>query len=63
MIKQNILKWTDILLRKKLEAKIVQFPFVKSTAQLTIFLTKVVSSKMFYNSLDKLTIGDIHAPT
>lgn len=52
-------------IKKKLEAKIVQFFFlyIKTTIQLAIFLTKVVSSKMFYNSLDKLAIKDIYAST
>jgi hypothetical protein len=51
-------------IKKKLEAKIVQFfLYIKTTIQLAIFLTKVVSSKMFYNSLDKLAIKDIYAST
>ncbi|KAK2989502.1 hypothetical protein RJ640_019601 [Escallonia rubra] len=50
-------------IKEKLEDQIVQFPFVKSEDQLADILTKAVSSKVFYNSLDKLGIGDIHAPT
>ena len=47
-------------IKEKLEAKIVQFLFVKSEEQLADILTKVVSSKAVHNSLDKLSIGDIH---
>ena len=47
-------------IKEKLEAKIVQFPFVKSKEKLANILTKVVSSKAFHNSQDKLSIGDIH---
>ncbi|KAK2991229.1 hypothetical protein RJ640_018312 [Escallonia rubra] len=50
-------------IKEKLEDQKVQFPFVKSEDQLADILTKAVSSKVFYNSLDKLGIGDIHAPT
>ena len=50
-------------IKEKLEANIVQFPFVKSEDQLADILTKAVSSKVFYNSLNKLGIGDIYAPT
>ena len=50
-------------IKETLEAKIVQFPFVKSKDQLVDILTKVVSSKVFHNSLDKLGIEDIYAPT
>ena len=49
-------------IKQKLEDKIVQFPFVKSEDQLTDILTKVVSSKVFYNSLDKLSIANIYVP-
>lgn len=50
-------------IRQNLESKIVQFPFVKSKDQLADILTKAVSNKIFYNSLDKLDICDIYAPT
>ena len=50
-------------IQQNLEAKIIQFSFVKSKDQLAIILTKVVSNKIFYNSLDKLGISDIYAPT
>ena len=50
-------------IKEKLEAKIVQFPFVKSEDQLVNILTKAVSSKVFHNLLDKLGIEDIYAPS
>lgn len=50
-------------IKEKLEAKIVQFSFVKSEEQLADILTKGISSKVFHNSLDMLSIEDIHAPT
>ena len=50
-------------IKEKLEAKIVQFPFVKSEDQLADILTKAVSSRVFCDSLVKLGIGDIYAPT
>lgn len=36
-------------------------PFVNLKNQLADILTKAVSSKVFYDSLDKLGIGDIYA--
>ncbi|KAI5356471.1 hypothetical protein L3X38_009367 [Prunus dulcis] len=50
-------------IKQKLEAKVIQFPFVKSEDQLADILTKAISSKAFHNSLDQLGIGDIYAPT
>ena len=50
-------------IKDELEAKEVQFPFIKPEEKLADILTKVVSSKVFYSSLDKLGIEDIHAPT
>ena len=50
-------------IKQKLEAKVFQFPFVKSEDQLANMLTKAISSKAFHNSLDQLGIGDIYAPT
>ena len=50
-------------IKEKLEDKIIQFPFVKSEDQLADILTKTISSKIFHNSLDKLGIEDIYAPT
>jgi hypothetical protein len=50
-------------IKENLEAKIIRFPFVKSKDQLADILTKAVSSKDFYNSLGKLCMRDIYAPT
>ena len=50
-------------IKQNLEAKIIWFPFVKSKDQLADILTKEVCRKIFYNSLDKLGINDIYAPT
>ncbi|BBH05820.1 hypothetical protein Prudu_017318 [Prunus dulcis] len=50
-------------IKQKLEAKVIQFPLVKSEDQLADILTKAISSKAFHNSLDQLGIGDLYAPT
>ena len=50
-------------IKQNLEEKIIQFPFVKSKDQLADVLTKALSSRNFYISLDKLAIRDIYAPT
>ncbi|CAL2239263.1 unnamed protein product [Prunus armeniaca] len=50
-------------IKQKLQAKVCQFPLVKSEDQLADILTKTISSKAFHNSLDQLGIGDIYAPT
>jgi hypothetical protein len=50
-------------IKENLEAKIIRFPFMKSEDQLVDILTKAVSSKEFYNSLDKLRIEDLDAST
>ena len=50
-------------IKEKLEAKIIKLPFVKSEDQLADVLTKAVSSRVFYNSLGKLGIENIYAPT
>ena len=50
-------------IKQNLEERIIQLPFVKSKDQLTDILTKVVSARNFYNSLDKLGIRDIYSPT
>ncbi|RDX72661.1 hypothetical protein CR513_47812, partial [Mucuna pruriens] len=49
--------------RTKHEEKMIIFAFVQSEDQLVDMLTNDVSSKMFLNSLDKLGIKDIYAPT
>lgn len=50
-------------IKKKLEAQMIQFSLVKSEDQLTNILTKVVASKAFHDSLGKLGISEIYAPT
>lgn len=50
-------------IKQNLEEKIIQFPFVKSEDQLADILTKAVSSRNFNDSLDKLGVRDIYAPT
>ena len=50
-------------IKEKLEAKIVKLPFMKSEDQLADVLIKAVFSRVFYNSLDKLGIENIYAPT
>jgi hypothetical protein len=50
-------------IKENLEEKIIRFPFVKSEDQLADILTKVVSSKKFYNSLNKLCMRDLYAST
>ena len=50
-------------IKQNLETKIIRFPFVKSEDQLADILTKAVYNKNFYNSLDKLGIRDLYAPT
>ena len=50
-------------IKQNLGAMIIRFSFVKFEDQLADILTKVVCSKSFYNSLGKLGIRDIYAPT
>ena len=50
-------------IKEKLDAEIITFPFVRSEDQLADVLTKAVASNTFGNSLDKLGMSDIHAPT
>ncbi|RVW17554.1 Retrovirus-related Pol polyprotein from transposon RE1 [Vitis vinifera] len=50
-------------IKQNLEEKIIQLPFVKSENQLADVLTKAMSARNFYISLDKLGIKDIYAPT
>ena len=50
-------------IKENLEARIIRFPFVKSEDQLADVLTKAVSSKVFHNSLCKLGIKELDAPT
>ncbi|CAL9004267.1 unnamed protein product, partial [Prunus brigantina] len=50
-------------IKEKIEKKIIRLPFVESEDQLADILTKAVCSRVFYDSLTKLGIGDIYAPT
>ena len=50
-------------IQEKLEAGIISFPFIRSELQLVDVLTKGVSSKVFNESLFKMGMWDIHAPT
>ncbi|CAL9001282.1 unnamed protein product [Prunus brigantina] len=50
-------------INEKLESNVISVPHVKSEEQLADILTKAVSSHAFSDSLDKLGIGDIYAPT
>ncbi|CAL8157464.1 unnamed protein product [Prunus armeniaca] len=49
--------------KEKLDAEIISFPFISSEYQLANVLTKAVSTTVFLNSLDKLGMRDIFAPT
>ena len=50
-------------IKEKLDARIIFFSFVPSEEQLADIFTKVVSSSAFSDSLDKLGIQDLYAPT
>ena len=50
-------------IKEKLDAGIIMLPFVRSEDQLADVLTKAVSNNVFSNSLDKLGMRDIFAPT
>ncbi|CAL9014363.1 unnamed protein product, partial [Prunus brigantina] len=50
-------------IKEKLDAEIVSFPFIRSEYQLADVLTKTVSTSIFLNSLDKLGMRDVFAPT
>ena len=50
-------------IKEKLEARIIFFPFVRFELQLADVLTKGVSSRVFDESLFKLEMCDIDAPT
>lgn len=50
-------------IKEKLEDGIISFPFVRSELQLADVLTKGVASRVFNESLFKLGMCDIHAPT
>ncbi|KAM2672014.1 hypothetical protein EV1_007763 [Malus domestica] len=50
-------------IKEKIKARLIEVPFVKSEDQLANMLTKAVTSSVFHNSLSKLGIHDIYAPT
>ena len=50
-------------IKEKLKAKIIGVSFVKSEDQLADILTKAVTGKVFHNSLSKLGMSNIYAPT
>jgi hypothetical protein len=50
-------------IKEKLEAKIIEISFVKSEDQLADVLTKAVTGRVFHNSLSKLGMSEIYAPT
>ena len=50
-------------IKQNLKEKIIRFPFVRPEDQLADILTKVISDKVFYISLDKLRMKDIYAST
>lgn len=50
-------------IKEKIDAGIRTFPFVKSEEQLADVLTKDVASNVFDDSLCKLGMCNIHAPT
>ena len=50
-------------IKDHLNQGIINLPFVSSQTQLADILTKVVSGKVFYSSLGKLGMIDIHSQT
>ncbi|CAL8996549.1 unnamed protein product [Prunus brigantina] len=50
-------------IKEKIEKKIICLSFIKSEDQLANILTKAVCSRVFHDSLTKLGIGDVYAPT
>ncbi|KAM2732340.1 hypothetical protein EV2_035909 [Malus domestica] len=50
-------------IKEKLIDKLVEIPYVRSEDQLADVLTHAVSARVFQDSLDKLGLGDIYAPT
>ena len=50
-------------IKEKLDQQIIVFPYVPTEEQLADILMKAISSKTFYDSLDKLSICDLYVPT
>ncbi|KAI5352756.1 hypothetical protein L3X38_005648 [Prunus dulcis] len=63
MIELNMLEVDRHFIKERLEDKTLQFPFVKSEDQLADILTKAVFKRVFQDTLSKLDLGDIYAPT
>ncbi|KAM1176336.1 hypothetical protein ACFX19_029237 [Malus domestica] len=65
-IQHDCMKHVEVdihFIKEKLDGNIIQFSFVKSKDQLADILTKDVASQAFYNSLVKLGMNNIYAPT
>jgi hypothetical protein len=50
-------------IKENLDRKVIRFPFIPSEEQLADVLTKAVSGRVFSDSIDKLGMIDIYAPT
>ena len=50
-------------IKENLDRKIIQFPFVRSEDPLADILTKAVSEREFYDTIDKLGMINIYGPT
>ncbi|KAM2530612.1 hypothetical protein PS1_028457 [Malus domestica] len=50
-------------IKEKLDVKLIDIPYVRSEDQLAAVLTHAVATRVFQNSLDKLSLGNIYAPT
>ncbi|CAL9012439.1 unnamed protein product [Prunus brigantina] len=65
-VQHDCTKHVDVdrhFVKEKLDAEIISFPFISFEYQLADVLTKAVSTTVFLNSLDKLGMRDIFAPT
>ena len=51
------------IIKEKLDVMLIDIPYVRSEEQLANVLTHAVLTKVFQDSLDKLGLGDIYAPT
>ena len=50
-------------IKEKLEGKIIELPHVPSKDQLADILTKAINGRNFHDSISKLGMSDIYAPT
>ena len=50
-------------IKEKLNMKLIDLPFVRSSEQLVDVLTHAVSTDLFHKSLNKLSLEDIFVPT